>query len=77
VKVIGQEGGEVRRRILLVLTVALVLAAMMVATAAPAFADAGGVPHEGSEGKGKLCAPGQIKKSEIIPKLCFTDVDPV
>jgi hypothetical protein len=34
------------RRILLVLTVALVMAAMMVAVAAPAFADKGGIPNE-------------------------------
>ena len=43
------------KRMLMVLTVALVMAAMMVATAMPAFADAGGVPNENA------CA-GQVNK---------------
>jgi hypothetical protein len=35
------------RRIMMLVTVALVMAAMMVAMAMPAFADKGGDPHEG------------------------------
>ena len=41
------------RRILVLLTVALVMAAMMLAMAMPAFADQGGNPHTGSCGLGK------------------------
>ena len=40
------------RRMLLVVTVFLVMAATMVTMAMPAFADKGGVPHQGSFGYG-------------------------
>ena len=40
------------KRIIMVLTVALVVAAMMVAMAMPAFADKGGRPHDPSCGVG-------------------------
>ncbi len=45
------------KRIVMVLTVAFVMAAMMVAMAVPAFADAGGVPNE------RACH-GQVVKTE-------------
>jgi hypothetical protein len=42
------------RRLLLVLSIAALMAAMVVASAMPAFADKGGVPHDPSCGAGRL-----------------------
>ena len=41
------------KRIMLLVTVALVMAAMIVAMAMPAFADKGGAPHDPSCGVGR------------------------
>jgi hypothetical protein len=50
------------RRIMLVVTVALVMAAMVLAMAMPAFADKGGSPHPGSCGVAKESAHSLIKQ---------------
>ncbi len=53
------------KRILLVLSVAALMAAMMVVSAMPAFAAKGGIPNPNSEqGKGKVFAPGQLEKQD-------------
>jgi hypothetical protein len=52
------------RRIVMLVTVALVMAAMMLAMAIPAFADKGGVEHAGSCGIGKSTAHGGIASPE-------------
>ncbi len=61
------------RRILLVLSVAALMVAMMVATAMPAFAAKGGIPNS-EQGKGKAAAPGQVKKAPP-PDPCGNIVD--
>ena len=48
------------RRILLLVTVTVVMAAMMVAMAMPAFADKGGFDHGGACGLGKSHVHGAI-----------------
>jgi hypothetical protein len=52
------------RRIMLLVTVALVMAAMMVAMAMPAFADKGGSPQFGSCGAGRGAAQSGIQNPE-------------
>jgi hypothetical protein len=55
------KGGETMQRLLTVLVVALVMAAMVVIMAAPAFADN---PHAGGSGK---CPPGNVQGCGASP----------
>jgi hypothetical protein len=55
------------RRILLVVTVALVMVAMAVVMAVPAFADKGGEPPDSSCGIGKAGAHNAIEKPKKGP----------
>ena len=53
------------------LVAAAMLVASMAAFSAPAFADKGGIPHEGSNGQGQAAAQTQVQGkalAKVLPK---------
>ncbi len=63
------------RRIFLILAVAALMAAMLVGSALPAFADKGGIDHAGACGLGKSAAHRAIANS-VAPGASETALIP-